>query len=977
MSTNGFELVRDEHIEEINTKAKLYRHTATGTELLSLENDDENKVFGVTFRTPPKDSTGIAHIMEHSVLCGSRKYPLKEPFIELVKGSLNTFLNAMTYPDKTTYPVASQNTQDFYNLVDVYMDAVFHPLIPKETLEQEGWHYELDDPKGELTFKGVVFNEMKGVYSSPDSLLYRQTQQSLFPDVTYGFDSGGDPAAIPDLTYEQFKAFHETYYHPSNARLYFYGDDEPERRLEQANAYLKEFERLEVDSSVALQERFGAPKSATIYYEAGEDASSKKSMMTLSWMLPENNDRELSMLLGLLSYILVGTPASPLRKALLESGLGEALTGGGLGTHLRQMYFSTGLKGIEGEDCQKVETLILDTLRKIADEGLSSDLIEAALNMTEFHLRENNTGSYPRGLSLMLHTMSTWLHDQDPMDALRYEDLLQASKDTLADPSGKALYHSAPLQALIRDHLLQNQHRVTVLLSPKEGVQKEQEEAEKKRLQETQAKMDEGTLEEVAQHTKELKERQERPDPPELLAKLPNLQLADLDKENKTIPIEKSEEQGAEILYHDLFTNHIVYLDLAFDLEHLPQELLPYMSLFGQALVEIGTKEADEVQIAQRIRRKTGGIWSSSLLASQQETREPIYKMLLRGKVAVDKMDELLDIIKDLLLTVNFDNKDKFLQMVRKSKAGHESGLIPGGHGVANTRLRARLGGPDQIAETTGGVEKLFFLRDLLQRVEQDWPSVLATLERIRGLLVNRNTMLCNVTTDEETWKSFQPQLKAFLDALPAAEVKPESRAFDFAPIHEGLILPAQVNYVAKGANLYDLGYKAHGSVAVISKFLRTSWLWEKVRMQGGAYGGMCRFSRRTGIFSFLSYRDPNLLGTLENFDQSAHFLQKLELNENELTRGIVGTVGDIDSYQLPDSKGYSSMVYHLVGESDEFRQQLREEVLSTTLDHFHQFGQQLEALNDKGLVVVLGSQSALEEANATLDPKMTLTKVL
>ena len=371
--THGFELIREEKIAELNTMARIYRHVQTGAQLLSMENDDENKVFGITFRTPPQDSTGIAHIMEHAVLAGSRKYPLKEPFVQLIKGSLKTFLNAMTYPDRTAYPVASTNLQDFYNLIEVYLDAVFHPLITPHHLHQEGWHYELESPDAPLTYKGVVFNEMKGAYSSPDAMLYRYSKQSIFPDNTYGLDSGGDPTEIPNLTYEQFKQFHETYYHPSNARLYFYGDDDPIERLRRLDEVLREFQPIQVNGAVDLQPAFSAPKHFTFPYsvDAGSD-SSKKVMVQLNWLLPENNDPVLTFGLDLLSDAIIGSQASPLRKALMDSGLGEDVTGGGLGTGLRQMTFAVGMKGIRREDADKVEQLIISTLANLADEGIDS-----------------------------------------------------------------------------------------------------------------------------------------------------------------------------------------------------------------------------------------------------------------------------------------------------------------------------------------------------------------------------------------------------------------------------------------------------------------------------------------------------------------------------------------------------------------------------------------------------------------------------
>jgi len=557
---HGFELLREEEIPELNTTARLLRHLKTGAELLSLENDDENKVFGITFRTPPSDSTGVPHIMEHAVLCGSQKYPVKEPFIELAKGSLKTFLNAFTFPDKTCYPVASQNVKDFYNLIDVYLDAVLYPLIPKHVLQQEGWHYELENLEDPLTFKGVVFNEMKGAYSSPDNLVFRHSLRSLFPDNTYGLDSGGDPTEIPNLTYEQFKAFHQTYYHPSNSRIFFYGDDDPEQRLRYTNSVLAGFEPLAVESSIAPQRCFDQPKRFTHRYDAGEGANGdKKAMLTTNWMLTDNSDPETTLGLSILSHILIGTPASPLRKALIDSGLGEDLTGGGLDSDLRQMMFSTGLKGIAVADADQVESLIQTTLNTLVDQGIDPDMVEAGVNTIEFRLREMNTGAYPRGLIMMLSALSTWLYDGDPLAPLFFEAPLAAIKARLA--AGESYF-----EELIQQHLLQNAHRSTVILEPDPKVREQQEAAEAERLAEARAAMSKAELQAVIDNTRELKLIQETPDPPQALSTIPTLTLEDLDKQNKLIPLTLLKENGSRILYHDLFTNGIVYLDVGLNL---------------------------------------------------------------------------------------------------------------------------------------------------------------------------------------------------------------------------------------------------------------------------------------------------------------------------------------------------------------------------------------------------------------------------
>lgn len=968
---HGFDLTRDQQIPELQSRACLFRHQKTGAEVLSIENDDENKVFGVNFRTPPTDSTGLPHILEHSVLCGSRKYPLKEPFIELVKGSLKTFLNAMTYPDKTCYPVASPNIKDFYNLVDVYLDAVFHPRITPQILQQEGWHYELEHPDAQLIYKGVVFNEMKGAYSSPDGLLYRELQHALFPDTPYGHDSGGDPRCIPDLTYEQFKTFHTVYYHPSNARIFFYGDDDPARRLALLDSYLRDFDAAPVVSFIDLQRPFTAPRSLrSAYTMSADQAQGKKAMLTVGWMIGEVTAAADRMALGMLSYILLGTPASLLRKALLDSRLGDDLTGGGLNNGLRQASFAVGLKGIAAEDAPRIETLILDTLQSLAHEGIDPDTIDAAFNSFEFSLRENNTGSSPRGLSLMLRALSTWLHDGDPLAPLLFEAPLATLRQRLA--TGERLFEN-----LITDTLIHNPHRVSLLLEPDPDLGTRELDEERARLDSVRASLDETALQQVIDATHELKRLQETPDSPDVLATLPSLTRDDLERQGKNLPQTEEQVAGVRTLVHDIFTNGIVYLEVGMNMRTLPPDLLPYLPLFSRSLLELGTEREDFIRLTQRIGRSTGGIWPASLMSSSRDGQQTVAWFFLRGKAVADKVGELLAIMCDMLLTVQLDNQARFRQLVLKARAGKEAGLVPGGNGVVSTRLSACFNEADWADEQIGGISNLFFLRDLERRVDADWPAVLAQLERIRSFLCNRSGMLCNITTDQATWLGVRPQLAAFLTAFPADPLTLADWHPQLLRGGEGLTIPAPVNYVGKGANIYQLGYQLHGSISVITRFLRTTWLWEKVRVQGGAYGGACGFDRHTGVFTFVSYRDPNLLRTLDMYDQTGTFLREVALSEAELTRTIIGAIGDIDGYMLPDAKGYTAMVRTLIGVTDASRQQNREEVLGTTAAHFRAFADTLDALRDHGTVVVLGSELAIQAANGTLPGLLSPVKVL
>jgi len=965
----AFDLVRDETIPEIASDVRLYRHKKTGAEILSFVNDDENKVFGITFKTPPEDSTGVAHILEHSVLCGSRKYPVKKPFVELMKSSMHTFLNAMTFPDKTAYPVASTNLQDFYNLVDVYLDSVFFPLISEDTFRQEGWHYEADGTQMPLSFKGVVFNEMKGVYSSPSAVLGKLSQQSLYPDNAYGVNSGGDPKAIPDLTYSYFKNFHKRYYHPSNARIVFYGDDPSDKRLDILSEYLDQFEAAPIDATVRLQPRWRTPRHLESTYAATDAEPGKKTgMVAVNWMLDEVDDPEQVIALAVLEHILVGNPASPLRKALTDSGLGEGLTGSGLADDFRQPYFTVGMKGIDEADGGKVEALILETLARLAKDGLDPLTIEASMNSFEFALRENNTGSFPRGMALMFRTMRNWLHGGDPFESLTYEKPLQAVKAHLS--AGAKVFES-----LIQKSLVDNQHRTTVLLKADTKLAEEEVAEERARLDDVASKMDEDEREEVVEITAKLKALQNEADPPAALAKIPTLGLKDLDKTNKPIPIERSSIAGARLYTHALPTNGVIYLDLAFDLRRIPAELVPYLNIFSRALFQTGTAKEDFVSLTQRIGRSTGGVGASRSIGVMRDTRTTSAWFFIRGKAVPDKAGELLAIISDVLTTARLDNKERIKQMLLEEKAGFESSLSNRGNGIVAARLSAALNPASWANEASGGIEYLFFLRDLIKRVDSDWAGVQKALYELRDILIDRNSMIVNVTTDASIWSAFEPQLAAFVASLPTSPGAPLDWPTAI-PRSEGLTFPGQVNYVAKGANLYDLGYVHTGATTVAMRHLNTTYLWDKVRVQGGAYGGGSGFDPFSGGFIFSSYRDPNLLSTLDAYDEAAAFL-KQGVNDQDLVRSIIGAIGAIDTYRLPDAKGFISLMWELTGNTDENRQQRRDEVLNATSADFKRFADVLASVAGAGKVAVLGSEAAIKAANDERGNFLAVTKVL
>jgi Zn-dependent M16 (insulinase) family peptidase len=952
MNTYGFVLAREELLRELSGTARLWRHAATGAQLLSIRNRDENKCFGVTFRTPPPDSSGVAHILEHSVLCGSERFPVREPFVELLKGSLQTFLNAFTFPDKTCYPVAGTNLQDFYNLVDVYLDAVFHPRISEDVFRQEGWHVEAEE-NAPWSFKGVVYNEMKGVYSSPEAVLGEQSQWAVFPDTVYGLDSGGAPESILRLTYEDFTKFHATYYHPSNARFFFWGDDPEERRLKVLGTELARFEAVRVRSEIALQPRLAAPRFVTCAYAAGENDA--RAMFTLNWLLCGSNETDEVLALEILEHILLGLPGSPLRRALIESGLGEDVAGAGLETDLRQLYFSVGLKGMDAAAHGEVEKLIINTLETLAREGIAAEATEAAVNSVEFARRENNIGRFPRGLAAMLRSLTMWLYDGDPLAPLRYEAPLASCKRRLA--RGERLFED-----LIRRHFLENAHRAGVLLVPDAELAARREADERARLDALRDACSPEQRQSLISATRELKALQATPDSPEALASIPGLQLADLPTRNALIPCEERRAGGELLLFHDLDTSGVVYVELLLPLGPVPASLLPLLPLFARALTEMGTTQRDFSRLGMSIASKTGGLEASPLFSATLLHDGALAFLSVAGKATEEKSDELFDLLHEILLEPDFTREERFRHMLLEEKNRLEQSLIPSGHAFVSSRLQARWHDAAHLAELTGGIAYLDALRALTEDLDARLPRCLHELRLLHTLSVRREGVLLNLTTSRAAAERVQKAAERLVAALPADSRAPFAMPRSFSPLPpaEAFCLPAQVNYVGKAMNCFAAGYRYHGSVAVILRHLRMGYLWERVRVQGGAYGAFCSLDRLTGALLFLSYRDPGLERTFAIYDEAAAYLKKLRLGSRELTRAVVGAAGELDTYLLPDAKGCASMMRRLTGMTDALRQQLRDEIFSTRLEDFHDFADILDCLGKNGQVCAMGG-NALE----------------
>lgn len=958
MQKYGFELLEEREMHEVGGRARLWRHAPSGAQLLSIVNKDENKCFGVNFFTPPANSTGVAHILEHSVLCGSEKYPLKEPFTELLKGSLQTFLNAFTFPDKTCYPVASANLQDFYNLIDVYLDAVFHPQLSEDTFRQEGWHVEAENADAPWTFKGVVYNEMKGVYSSPDSVLAEQTQQAMFPDNLYSLDSGGNPERIPDLTYEDFKDFHRRYYQPGNARFFFWGDDEEDERLRIISDCIGDAGQVADLPEVRLQPKLAEERRRTIPYAAAEGES--RAMFTMSWLLPERGNVLEALKMEMLSHILEGLPGSPLRRALMESGLGEDMTGGGLETDLRQMYYSTGLKGIAPADVSRAEDLIIATLTRLADEGIDPKAVEAAVNTAEFALRENNSGRFPQGLAAMLMALSTWNYGGDPLAALAWERPLGEIKAALG--RGENIFEEA-----IRKNFLET-HPSVVTLLPDTGLGHARKEAEISRLAEIQAQCGPEHRQAMVEATEKLLASQGTPDSPEDLARIPALGVHDLPLKNRQIPIQALLDGSATFISHDLPTRGVAYISVLLPLTHLPRRLLPVLPLFSRALLECGTKGKDYTELGTEIAAKTGGLAASVVPGARVDTGSPYCYLTVSGSALYDRLGDFFALVREILLEPQQNMEillQRLTQMLLEAKARLEQTMQVAGHAAVITRINAHYSALGAIAEDMAGISHLQHVNELIERMGRQPESVIGDLQTIGKMILGSCGAIVDFAAEAPVLDRIQMEAEQLLKALPPIPLLKDGEAvasykpLEKLPAAEAFVTPGQINFVGKGADLYDCGYEYNGSVNVIARWLRLGRLWDEVRVSGGAYGAFCSFERITGSFTCASYRDPNVDRTLSVYDGLAGFIRERALTQKEVEQAIVGAVGAMDAYMLPDAKAAQALAFYLSGLTPEMRQETREQMLGTKPEDFKRFADILDSFAQRGDICVIGGSEA------------------
>lgn len=959
---NGFLLKEKREIAEIKATAFLFEHPQSGAELLHIETEDSNKVFCAAFKTVPQNSSGVPHILEHSVLNGSKNFPSKSTFMELLKGSLHTFVNAMTGADMTVYPVASTNAKDFMNLSRVYMDAVLFPRIYEqpEILQQEGWHYELNDPQDELNIRGVVYNEMKGAFSSPDALMYRVSRQMLFPDNTYGVESGGDPDHIPELDYESFLAFHKKHYHPSNCKIVTYGDLDINAMLQMLDAdYLSHFERDPHKVVIAPQKPFKQPLRAKYEYPIEEGRSTdKQHHLTLSWCFGNIADMYETQALHMMMELLILSPASPLKRKLQESGLASDYYGY-VANDMLQPVLTIACKNTTEENIPAIEELIISEIKRIVAEGFDKKLVEAVINSREFFYREGQMRHFPRGLYHAWTILPYWLHNDDPLTMLGFEDLLVELRKGLTQPY---------LEALLDKAFLQNKHAGVITFVPVPGLLASKEKALKELLAARKARMSEEEINALVEATRKLLEWQSAPEDPADIERIPMLSLSDIDPKATEYPIEVEPWKEFTALKHDVNTNGIVYLKAYFDLAHATGQDLPWLALYSELVGQVDSDNYGFADLSNEMDIHTGGIdLSLSLKNSYQDPDLILPKFVVSGKAVVAKSARLMELAAELALKPKFTDKARLLNLIREMKARAESMLMQQGVVVAINRMFAPFSQIHHWSDLSSGLGYYHFLVELEKQAGTDIDAVIHSLEQVRRRFFNTHNLIISLTASKEEIETAFGHLMPVLDSISSEPVEPAEYHFHTANLNEGICAPVQVQFCAKGGNFFRKGYSYSGKLRVLKSVLSNDFLYQELRVKGGAYGAMCNFSL-AGYQYFCSYRDPNLAETFSVYDRVPEYLRSFECSRREMDKYIIGDVSSLDYPLTPEQMGASADEDYITGFTQADRQQIRNEVLSTTVADIRAYADMIEDIMVKNHICVFGNEQKVRAAESLFD---------
>jgi len=956
----AYRLVEEKAVKELNSQAYVMEHVKSGARLFLLSNDDDNKVFSIGFRTPPSDSTGVPHILEHSVLCGSKKFPVKDPFVELVKGSLNTFLNAMTYPDKTVYPIASTNEKDFQNLMDVYMDAVLNPNIYREEkiFKQEGWHYELESADGPLTYNGVVYNEMKGAFSSPESVLDRYTQQVLFPDVCYGCESGGDPKFIPELTYEGFLNFHKTYYHPANSFIYLYGDMDMAQKLEWLDSeYLSRYDRndeeAQIDSRIPMQKGFEAPKEAEISYSITEEEDEEHgAYLSISNVVGTDLDPNLYVAFQILEYTLIDAPGAPLKQALLDAGIGSDILGG-YDSGILQPYFSVVAKGARVDQKGEFLATVKGTLRKLAEDGINKKSLLAGMNYFEFKYRESDFGHIPKGLMYGLQSMDSWLYDGDPLMHLEYEKTFAFLKKVV---------NEGYFEQLIKEYLLDNPFEAVIVVKPEKNLTAKEDAQLAERLAAYKASLSEDEIQALIAQTKELKEYQDTPSTKEELELIPMLERKDIGTKAEEIHWDEHLLNGVQVLHHNMFTSGIGYLRVLFNLDRVPVEDLPYVGILKNVLGYVDTENYTYSDLTSEIHLNSGGIsFSSTSYVDLRNLPGFIGAFAADVRVLYERLDFGFEMLAEILTRSKLDDEKRLGEILRENKSRARMKLEHASHSAAVSRATSYFSPTSAFNDKTSGIGFYHFLEDVVRDYENNAQALIEKLKEVAGKIFTVDNMLVSYTADEHGFAKLDGAMKKLVDVLPQGSGVVYPFTFEAGNRNEGFKTSSQVNYVARCGNFRDKGYEYTGALRILRLIMSYDYLWLNLRVKGGAYGCMSGFGQ-SGEGYFVSYRDPNLKETNEIYEGIVEYLENFEVDDRDMTKYVIGTIGALDTPMTPADKGARGLSAYLSGVTNEMLQEERDQILGAQQEDIRALKGIVEAILETGSLCTIGNEEKVEE---------------
>ena len=963
----GYELVEEKKLDEVNGTGYVLRHIKTGARVLAVENDDENKVFHIAFRTPPVNDKGIPHITEHSVLCGSRKFPAKDPFVELAKGSLNTFLNAMTYPDKTVYPVASMNAKDLHNLMDVYLDAVFHPNIysKEEIMQQEGWHYEIDDA-GELFINGVVYNEMKGAYSAPDQQLFRYIQNSLFKEAPYGVDSGGYPDSIPELDQEEFLDFHRKYYHPSNSYIYLYGDVDFEKELGFIDSeYLSAYDYLEVDSEIPEAVPFETPVRQEEHYSLAEgDETEDNTFLSYNAIVGDVADVKLTTAFSILGQVLVDMPGAPIKKALIDAGIGKDVYSS-YDDGIRQTLLSIVAQNANPEDEEEFVRIIESVLKEQVANGLDKKAIRAALNLLEFKHKEANFGRFPKGLMYGLDAMNTWLYDDTKALAL-------FSLNPVYDELKKAL-DEGYFEEIIKTRILDNNYRSRVVLVPEKGLNKKKDDALKAKLAAYKENLSADEIEAIRANMEHLKAYQSEPSTPEELRSIPLLSIDDIGKKARKLKNRESVIEQVKIINHDIFTNGISYISLNFSINDIPIADYPYISLLTDVFKYVDTDAYGYGELTSEINLYTGGIGFSTSVVDTRVNKDGYEAVFVTNlKLLDENLDKGMELVEEILFNSHITDRKRLREIIGELRANLKNDIASSGHTTAAARALSYITKSGVVKDKMDGMDYYAFLADIDENFDERVDELCLRLEEVLSKVLYRNGLTVSYISDKDPEKMLKKSITHLSNRLSTRLAFDKEDSVTPVVKNEGFKTASQVQYVATAGNFRHEGLEFNGALDVLSVIFSYDYLWINVRVKGGAYGSMCGFTR-SGNAYFTSYRDPNLMSTYEIYKNAAEYVGSFDCDERDMTKYIIGAIAKLDTPLTPSAEGTFSYVARLAGVSEEDLQRQRDEILSCTPERIRELRPYVEVLSKGEVICAIGDEKKIEEAK---DSFMNITEI-